>query len=73
VARLDVPELVVTSTQWHPDAARRSASVRVAGRDAPLVLHTGDAVGPLVVARIEPSGVVFRMGDVEVRRRVGQR
>jgi hypothetical protein len=64
---------VVTSTQWHPDTARRSASVAVAGREGPLVLRTGDAVGPLVVTRIEPSGVVFRMGDVEIRRRVGER
>jgi hypothetical protein len=65
--------VVVTSTQWHPDQARRTTSVELEGRDEPLQLRIGDAVGPLVVQRIDPSGVVFRMGDVEIRRRVGER
>jgi hypothetical protein len=73
VPPLPLPELVVASTVWHPDPARRSAVVEVAGRDEPLELLQGDAVGPLVVSSIEPSGVVFLLGQVEVRRRVGER
>jgi len=73
VARVEkLPALVVTRTVWHPDPARRRALVQVEGRAEPLELRHGDAVGALVVANIEPSGVVFRMGDVEVRRKVGQ-
>jgi hypothetical protein len=73
VARVEkLPGLVVTRTSWHPDTARRRALVRVEGRAEPLELRQGDAVGGLVVATIEPSGVIFRMGDVEVRRKVGQ-
>jgi hypothetical protein len=72
VARVEkLPALVVTRTVWHPDPARRRALVQVEGRAEPLELRHGDAVGALVVANIEPSGVIFRMGDVEVRRKVG--
>jgi hypothetical protein len=74
VARVEkLPALVVTRTVWHPDPARRRALVQVEGRAEPLELRHGDAVGALVVANIEPSGVIFRMGDVEVRRKIGQR
>jgi hypothetical protein len=73
VARIEkLPAVVVTRTSWHPDPTRRRALVQVEGRAEPLELRHGDAVGSLVVATIEPSGVVFRMGDVEVRRKVGQ-
>jgi hypothetical protein len=73
VARVEkLPALVVTRTVWHPDPARRRALVQVEGRAEPLELRHGDAVGALVVANIEPSGVIFRMGDVEVRRKIGQ-
>jgi len=67
-----LPELTVAGTVWHPDAARRTARVELTGREEPLELREGDAVGSLVVKTIEPSGVVFRMGEVEVRRRVGE-
>ncbi len=66
------PRLVVTGTEWHPDASRRVARVQLEGRDAALALREGDAVGSLVVREIEPSGVVFRLGEVELRRRVGE-
>jgi hypothetical protein len=66
------PRLLVTGTEWHPDAARRVAHVQLEGRDGALALREGDAVGSLVVREIEPSGVVFRLGDVELRRRVGE-
>jgi hypothetical protein len=36
-------------------------------------LHEGDAIGPLVVSEIGPSGVVFLLDGVELRRRVGAR
>jgi len=58
---------------WHPAAERRVAEIEVEGRPEPLVLHEGDAVGPLVVSEIEPSGVVFLHDEVELRRRVGIR
>jgi len=67
-----MPELTVAGTVWHPDPGRRTARVELAGRGEPLTLREGDAVGSLVVKGIEPSGVVFRMGEVEVRRRVGE-
>ncbi len=66
-----VPDVRVESTTWHPDPARRLVVLRVAGRAAPLRLHEGDAVGPLVVLEIEPAAVVFANGEVELRRRVG--
>jgi len=56
--------------------ARRGDRTRKAVRDGSMkyiALHEGDAVGPLVVGRIEPSGVVFLHEQVELRRRVGAR
>jgi hypothetical protein len=38
---------------------------------APLTLREGDAIGELVVLRIEPAGVVFLHKGREVSRRVG--
>ncbi|MDH3212944.1 MAG: hypothetical protein OEM05_10710 [Myxococcales bacterium] len=73
LARTFVPSVVVVRTVWHPTAERRMAEVEVEGRPAPLLLHEGDAVGPLVVSEIEPSGVVFLHDEVELRRRVGNR
>ena len=71
--RAPVPEVFVLRTVWHPDAERRVAEVEVRGRPEAVRLHEGDAVGPLVVGRIEPSGVVFLHEQVELRRRVGAR
>jgi hypothetical protein len=36
-----------------------------------LNLREGDAIGGLVIQEISPSAVLFKAGDVEVRRRVG--
>jgi hypothetical protein len=69
---LVIPSLVVAGTVWHPDAGRRLARVQVAGREGEVELREGDAVGSLVVSAIEPSGVVFLLGDMEVRLRVGE-
>jgi len=71
IARSPVPDLVVEKTIWHPLAERRVAVVLLTDRDEVVELHEGDAVGPLVVARIEPTGVLFLHDGVELRRRVG--
>jgi hypothetical protein len=63
----------VTRTLWHPDAGRRVAVLEVEGREDPVELREGDAVGDAVIRHIEPSAVVFLYRGVEVRRRVGAR
>jgi hypothetical protein len=68
--RAAVPEVRVERTLWHPQATRRVAVVLL-GAEEPREVHEGDALGPLVVAKIEPSGVVFVHEGVELRRRVG--
>jgi hypothetical protein len=73
LVRAFVPDVLVVRTVWHPAAERRVAEIQVEGRPEPLLLHEGDAVGPLVVREIEPSGVLFLHDDVELRRRVGMR
>jgi hypothetical protein len=65
------PEAHVDSTTWHPDAARRLAVVSAPG-GAPVTLREGDAIGELVVLRIEPATVVFLHKGREVSRRVGE-
>jgi hypothetical protein len=70
---IPIPALVVARTVWHPDAQRRVAVVEVEGREEPLQLREGDAVGPLVVRKIEPGGVLFVRGSVEVLHPVGGR
>jgi hypothetical protein len=72
VTSAGVPDLLVAQTSWHPTASRRSATVRV-DSGAPLEVQEGDAVGRLVVSRIEPSSVVFLLEGLEIRRKVGQR
>jgi len=37
-----------------------------------MTLREGDAIGKLVIQSISPSSVLFRIGDLEIRRRVGQ-
>ncbi len=73
IMRSPVPTVYVERTIWHPMAERRVAVVALEGNDETLELHEGDAVGPLVVAKIEPSGVFFVHDGVELRRRVGAR
>ena len=64
------PEAHVDSTTWHPDTARRLAVVSTPG-GAPVTLHEGDAIGELVILRIEPAAVIFLYEGREVTRRVG--
>jgi hypothetical protein len=65
-----VPNVLVSRTIWHPQRERRLAMVAFEG-GAPRELHEGDAIGSLVVAKIEPSGVVFLHDGAELRRGVG--
>lgn len=71
LARVPIPAVSVARTIWHPRSERRVAEINVEGRAVPLFLREGDAVGPLVVSQIDPSGVVFLHDQIEVRRRVG--
>jgi hypothetical protein len=59
-------------TVWHPTPERRVARIEVEGHKEPLDLHEGDAVGTLVVAEIQPSGVVFLHGGEKLHRKVGK-
>ncbi len=71
LARVPIPAVFVARTVWHPRSERRIAEVNVEGRVDLLLLREGDAVGPLIVSQIDPSGVVFLHDQIEVRRRVG--
>ncbi|MFQ5418402.1 MAG: hypothetical protein ACE5FL_15355, partial [Myxococcota bacterium] len=71
--RSPLPNVVVERTIWHPLAERRVAVVELPDRGESLELREGDAVGPLVVKEIGPSGVTFVNEGVELRRRVGER
>jgi hypothetical protein len=70
VAKIRPPKVTVKKTIWHPTPERRVARIEVEGRKGPLELHEGDAVGTLVVAEIQPSGVVFLHGGEKLRRKV---
>lgn len=70
VSRAAVPGVRVEKIFWHPSAERRTALIEVNGGVEEI--HEGDAVGPLVVSTIEPSGVVFQHDGIEIRRRVGE-
>jgi hypothetical protein len=63
--------VTVKKTVWHPVPERRVARIEVEGRKGLLELHEGDAVGTLVVAEIQPSGVVFLHGGERLHRKVG--
>ncbi|MDP7573242.1 MAG: hypothetical protein QF391_16695, partial [Myxococcota bacterium] len=71
VGKAQLEGVRVAQTTWHPSAARRTAVVTLASGDEREV-HEGDEVGGLVISKIEPSGVVFRDGSAEVRRRIGE-
>ena len=68
-----IPDLRVARTIWHPTADRRLAYVDVSGQAGPLRVREGDAVGHLIVQKIEPWGVVFLDDGIEIRHRVGVR
>ncbi len=75
VERIDnrgLPDVIVLRTSWHPSADRRSARIRIGLDGEQQTLREGDAVGGLVVQEITPSSVLFRVGEVEIRRKVGE-
>jgi len=72
ITRAEIPDLRVERTVWHPIAERRVALIEFERSAERLEIREGDAVGPLVVSKIEPSGVVFVHDGVEVRRRIGE-
>jgi hypothetical protein len=72
IARAEIPDLRVERTVWHPIAERRVALIEFERSAERREIREGDAVGPLVVSKIEPSGVVFVHDGVEVRRRIGE-
>jgi hypothetical protein len=71
VATVRPPKVTVEKTVWHPTPERRVARIEVEGHKGMLELHEGDAVGTLVVAEIQPSGVVFLHGGEKLHRKVG--
>ena len=60
----------VTRTQWHPEPARRSADLDVAGKSQSV--HEGDVVDEYVVTEIRPSGVVLTHDGERVERAIGK-
>jgi hypothetical protein len=66
-------EVTVVRTAWHPKPERRSAKVRIAETNEVVTAHEGDTVAGLILLEITPSAVVFSAGDVEIRRRVGEK
>ena len=54
-----LPGLLVEKTLWHPRPERRSAWLRLEGEDASRRVVEGDVVSGLLVAEIEPSGIVL--------------
>jgi hypothetical protein len=59
----------VKRTQWHPDAARRSADLEVDGQTRSF--HQGEEVDGFVVSEIRPSGVVLSRDGQRVERGIG--
>ncbi|HEY5656961.1 MAG TPA: hypothetical protein VIY27_04155 [Myxococcota bacterium] len=66
------PGIRVEQTFWHPTRERRVAVLTLPGREQPLRVKEGDAVGGLVVSEIEPSGVVFAHEGGQVRHALGE-
>ena len=73
VAPAGFAEVTVVRTAWHPKPERRSAKVRIAETNELVTAREGDTVAGLVLREITPSAVVFSAGDVEIRRRVGEK
>jgi hypothetical protein len=66
------PNLLISSTVWHPQHDRRSAMVSLEGAPA-RELREGDSIGSLVVSEIGPSSVTFLNDGAPLKRRVGAR
>jgi hypothetical protein len=66
----DGAEVRVKRTQWHPESARRSADLELAGKSESV--REGDVVGEYVVTEIRPSGVVLTRDGETIERGIGQ-
>ncbi len=73
IIRDPVPSIVVKRTVWHPRRERRRAELSLLenGKSRIVELREGQFVGPLELAEIGPTGVIFLHEGVEIRRRVG--
>jgi hypothetical protein len=69
----DLPSFAIEKTQWHPLADRRVAWLRMPGESEPRRVVEGDVIDGLLVAKIEPSGVVFERDGKKIQRVLGQR
>jgi hypothetical protein len=66
VGGVEFPVLEVQSVLWHPDPQRRSATILLDGQLA-TDAREGDLVGGVLVDRITPGSVEFRMGQERKR------
>ena len=73
IAKPAPPHILVSRTVWHPLAERRLAFVEVDRVGKPVRVREGDSLGPLLVRKIEPSGVIFVHDGAELRRGLGSR
>jgi hypothetical protein len=73
IVRDPVPSVVVRRTIWHPKRERRRAELSLleGGETRIVELREGQSIGPLELAEIGPTGVIFLHEGVEIRRRVG--
>jgi hypothetical protein len=71
-ALLEVPELRVEGTVWHPRPARRAADL-IGRNGASLHVREGDSVLGYQVLEITPSSVVFGRDGETARKRIGER
>ncbi len=73
LTRTPLPDIQVKSTVWHPNAGRREVVVQVeeGGSSRLVTMREGEALGPLELNEIRPSGVTFVHEGVEVQYRVG--
>ena len=67
------PSFVVERTQWHPLADRRTAWLRLEGEDEAREVVEGDVIAGMLVAKIEPSGIVLERNGEQLRRGLGGR
>lgn len=56
---------------WHPTAEKRRAWLRVDGEETAREVREGERVGRYAVTRIDAGSVLFRSGNIELRRKLG--
>ncbi len=63
---IDFPDVQVQSVLWHPDPLRRQATILLDGQLA-TDAREGDLIGGVLIDRITPGSVEFRMGQERKR------